>query len=49
MGTGALAAFNSCDVAALAEDGYTLDSLRMEAMSGQVNLYAIFAPEDSRG
>ena len=46
VGTGALAAFNSCDVAALAEDGYTLDSLRMEAMSGQVNLYAIFAPED---
>ena len=44
--TGELTAFNGCDLAELAEDGYTLDSLRLEAMSGLVNLYAVFAPED---
>ena len=32
--TGELTAFNGCDLAELAEDGYTLDSLRLEAMSG---------------
>ena len=30
----------------LPRDGYALDSLRLEAMSGLVNLYAVFAPED---
>ena len=44
--TGELSAFNGCDLAELTEDGYTLDSLRLEAMSGLVNLYAVFAPED---
>ena len=47
--TGELTAFNGCDLAELAEDGYTLDGLRLEAMSGLVNLYAVFAPEDLEG
>ena len=44
-----LTAFNGCDLAELAEDGYALDGLRLEAMSGLVNLYAVFAPEDLEG
>ena len=47
--TGELTAFNGCDLAELAEDGYALDGLRLEAMSGLVNLYAVFAPEDLEG
>ena len=43
---GTLELYNSCDLQGLASDGYTLAALRLEAMSGQVNLYGVFAPED---
>ena len=43
---GTLELYNSCDLQGLASDGYTLAALRLEAMSGLVNLYGVFAPED---
>ena len=43
---GTLELYDSCDLEGLASDGYTLSGLRLEAMSGQINLYGIFAPED---
>ena len=41
-----LEAFDRCDLEGLASEGYALSGLRLEALSGLVNLYGVFAPED---